>query len=196
MKPPCQAHLPQVTGARWAFLVIPAADTGVTTSCLLCYFVQQPFSESNILKKSERNGKEESPPKMALGPAGLLARPEWGRRRGGIGGLRVGGQSQRQPVPSTEPALLVGRPWAAQLGSGQALGGQLRARRPHSARGQTSAAPALPPRLCHQTPPLPCVTSLGWGGWSGCGPPGSAPLWGSKQGPWPSMPCLCLFLGP
>lgn len=107
----------------------------------------------------------------------------------------MGEQSQRQPVPSTEPALLVGRPWAAQLGAGQGLGGRLRARWPHSARSQTSASPALRPRLCHQTPPLPCMTSAGWGGVAGASP-GSAPLWGSKQGPWPSVPCLCLFLGP
>ena len=127
MKPPCQAHLPQVTGARWAFLVIPAADTGVTTSCLLCYFVQQPFSESNILKKSERNGKEESPPKMALGPAGLLARPEWGRRRGGESEACGWGDSHKDSLSPAQSqpcwwdvrgrhSWALGRRWAGSSG--------------------------------------------------------------------------------
>lgn len=35
VKPPCRVHLPPVTGTRCASTVIPAADTGVKTSCLL-----------------------------------------------------------------------------------------------------------------------------------------------------------------
>ena len=137
------------------------------------------------MKKSERNGKEESPPKMALGPTGLLAWPESGRRRGGGGtrGARVGRRPQRQPVHSTEPALLVG----TSVGStaGQALGETAR-----SACGQTSAAPTLRPRLCRQTPPLPCVTSVGWG------PPRLCPSMGLLEGTPALVPCLCLLLGP
>lgn len=36
VKPPCQAQLPPLTGTRCASTVIPAADMGVKTSCLLC----------------------------------------------------------------------------------------------------------------------------------------------------------------
>ena len=135
------------------------------------------------MKKSERNGKEESPPKMALGPTGLLAWPESGRRRRGTRGPRVGRRPQRQPVHSTEPALLVG----TSVGStaGRALGEMAR-----SACGQTSAAPTLRPRLCPQTPPLPCVTSVGWG------PPRLCPSLGLQAGTLALVPCLCLLLGP
>ena len=102
---------------------------------------------------------------------------------GGTRGPRAGRRPQRQPVHSTEPALLVG----TSVGStaGRALGETAR-----SACGQTSAAPTLRPRLCHQTPPLPCVTSVGWG------PPRLCPSMGLLAGTPALVPCLCLLLGP
>ena len=102
---------------------------------------------------------------------------------GGTRGPRAGRRPQRQPVHSTEPALLVG----TSVGStaGRALRETAR-----SACGQTSAAPTLRPRRCHQTPPLPCVTSVGWG------PPRLCPSMGLLAGTPALVPCLCLLLGP
>lgn len=78
---------------------------------------------------------------MALGPAG------------GMGGTRgrgwEGGHKDSLSTAQSRPCWW-GRPWAAQLGTGPALGETA-----CSARSQTSVAPTLRPRLCHQTPPLP-----------------------------------------